>query len=69
MACAAWQRSASAAAVGPVLRIWWVDDGPSCREVIVGSERRPTAGPPTRRLPRIVIETRADGVYAVAVEV
>jgi Rieske Fe-S protein len=29
----------------------------------------PTGGPPTRRLPRIRLEERADGVYAVGVEV
>jgi len=30
---------------------------------------RPTAGPPTRRLPRILLEQRGDDLYAVGVEV
>ena len=30
---------------------------------------RPTAGPPTRRLPRITLEHAADGIYATGVEV
>ena len=30
---------------------------------------RPVAGPPTRPLPRVRLETRSDGVYAVAMEV
>jgi nitrite reductase/ring-hydroxylating ferredoxin subunit len=29
---------------------------------------RPTGGPPTRRLPRVVLRTQADGVYAVGME-
>ena len=33
------------------------------------SEGRPTAGPPTRRLPRIKLEQRGDDIYAVGVEV
>jgi Rieske Fe-S protein len=30
---------------------------------------RPSAGPPTRRLPRVLLEESADGIYAVGVEV
>ena len=33
------------------------------------ADGRPTAGPPERRLPRIVLEQSADGVYAIGVEV
>lgn len=33
------------------------------------ADGRPTAGPPERRLPRIVLEETAGGVYAVGVEV
>jgi arsenite oxidase small subunit len=33
------------------------------------ADGRPTAGPPTRPLPRIRIERRADGIYAIGVEV
>src|SRR5262245_9027925 len=29
---------------------------------------RPTGGPPTRGLPRVVLQTRADGVYAIGME-
>jgi arsenite oxidase small subunit len=33
------------------------------------ADGRPTAGPPTRRLPRILLEQSPDGVFAVGVEV
>lgn len=33
------------------------------------ADGRPSEGPPTRRLPRVVLEERADGVFAVGVEV
>jgi Rieske Fe-S protein len=33
------------------------------------ADGRPTAGPPERRLPRIVLEETANAVYAIAVEV
>ncbi len=34
-----------------------------------GSDGRPFAGPPTRRLPRILLEERGGDVYAVGIEV
>lgn len=33
------------------------------------ADGRPTAGPPTRRLPRVLLEETRDGVFAVGVEV
>jgi Rieske Fe-S protein len=33
------------------------------------ADGRPSAGPPTRRLPRVVLERTAEGVFAVGVEV
>ena len=33
------------------------------------ADGRPTSGPPTRRLPRVLLEQTADGIFAVGVEV
>jgi Rieske Fe-S protein len=41
-----------------------------CHEGHFGcADGRPTAGPPTRRLPRVLLEETAEGVFAVGVEV
>lgn len=41
---------------------------PCHKGVFTCSEGRPIAGPPTRRLPRIVIEQRGDDLFATGVE-
>jgi Rieske Fe-S protein len=33
------------------------------------ADGRPTSGPPTRRLPRVLLEETSDGVFAVGIEV
>ncbi len=42
---------------------------PCHRGAFDGADGRPTAGPPTRRLPRILLEEQDGAVYAVGVEV
>ena len=42
---------------------------PCHKGVFTCSEGRPIAGPPTRRLPRILLETRGDDLFATGVEV
>jgi arsenite oxidase small subunit len=37
--------------------------------IFAAADGRPLAGPPTRRLPRILIEQRGDDVFAVGVEI
>ena len=37
--------------------------------VFAAADGRPVAGPPTRRLPRILLEQRGDDIYAVGVEI
>ena len=41
---------------------------PCHRGFFAVADGRPTGGPPTRGLPRVVLQTRADGVYAVGME-
>ena len=41
---------------------------PCHRGFFAVEDGRPTAGPPTRALPRVLLETRADGVYAIGME-
>jgi arsenite oxidase small subunit len=42
---------------------------PCHRGFFAVDDGRPTAGPPTRPLPRVRLEARADGVYAVGMEI
>jgi Rieske Fe-S protein len=42
---------------------------PCHRGFFAVADGRPVAGPPTRALPRVQLETRPDGVYAVGMEV
>lgn len=42
---------------------------PCHRGLFAVEDGRPVAGPPTRALPRVQLETRADGVYAIGMEV
>jgi nitrite reductase/ring-hydroxylating ferredoxin subunit len=42
---------------------------PCHRGVFTCTEGRPIAGPPTRRLPRILLETRGDDLFATGVEI
>jgi Rieske Fe-S protein len=41
---------------------------PCHRGFFAVEDGRPTGGPPTRSLPRVSLETRADGVYAIGME-
>ncbi len=41
---------------------------PCHRGFFAVNDGRPTGGPPTRGLPRVALETRADGIYAVGME-
>jgi Rieske Fe-S protein len=41
---------------------------PCHRGFFAVEDGRPTAGPPTRPLPRVRLEARADGIYAVGME-
>jgi Rieske Fe-S protein len=41
---------------------------PCHRGFFAVEDGRPTGGPPTRSLPRVSLETRADGVYATGME-
>ena len=42
---------------------------PCHRGFFAVDDGRPVAGPPTRALPRVRLETRSDGVYAIGMEV
>ncbi len=39
------------------------------RPPITPTDGRPVAGPPTRALPRVRLETRNDGIYAIGMEI
>jgi arsenite oxidase small subunit len=42
---------------------------PCHRGFFAVGDGRPTGGPPTRGLPRVVLQTRADGIYAIGMEI
>ena len=41
---------------------------PCHRGFFAVEDGRPTGGPPTRGLPRVVLQTRSDGIYAIGME-